>query len=144
MFWSAPLFRYSVLLVLYLLLQAVLRIRIRRICTLCFWASWIWIRKPEVRIWIRILLSSSKNSKKNIDSYCYVTSLWLFTLKNDVNVLSKSNKQKNLLAFWRSMTKIAGSGAGSISQETRIPGSGSVPKCHGSATLAASRPSLKL
>jgi hypothetical protein len=25
-----------------------------------------------------ILLSSSKNSKKNLDSYCFVTSLWLF------------------------------------------------------------------
>ncbi len=30
--------------------------------------------------WIRIhfLLSSSKNSKKNLDSYCFVTSFWLF------------------------------------------------------------------
>ncbi len=43
--------------------------------------------------------------------------------KNDVNVASKSNKQKKLckkisflLASWRSMTKIAGSGSGSISQ----------------------------
>ncbi len=31
--------------------------------SVCFWASWI-----------RILLSSSKNSKKNLDSYCFVTS----------------------------------------------------------------------
>jgi hypothetical protein len=29
----------------------------------CFWASWI-----------RILLPPSKNSKKNLDSYCFVTS----------------------------------------------------------------------
>ncbi len=52
--------------------------------------------------------------------------LWLLldflSLKNDVNVPSKSNKQKNfikislLLASWRSMTKTAGSGSGSISQ----------------------------
>ncbi len=54
------------------------------------------------------------------------TVLWLLldflSLKNDVNVPSKSNKQKNfleiifLLAFWRSMRKIAGSGSESISQ----------------------------
>ncbi len=46
----------------------------------------------------------------------------------------KIRKNSFLLASWRSMTKIAQSGAGSwfISQ---MPGSGSVPKCHGSATL---------
>jgi hypothetical protein len=50
---------------------------------------------------------------KNLDSYCFVTSLWLFSLENYVNVPSKSNKQKNLfknivflLASWRSVTKI--------------------------------------
>jgi hypothetical protein len=42
-----------------------------------------------------ILLLPSKNSKKNLDSYCFVTSFGLFILKNDVNVPSKSNKQKN-------------------------------------------------
>ncbi len=47
--------------------------------SVCFWASWI-----------RILLSSSKNKKKNLDSNCFVTSLWLFILEN---VPSKSNKQ---------------------------------------------------
>jgi hypothetical protein len=41
-----------------------------------------------------ILLSSSKNSKKNLDSYCFVTSFGLFILKY-VNVPSKSNKQKS-------------------------------------------------
>ncbi len=65
------------------------------------------------------------------------TALWLLfdflSLKNDVNVPSKSNKQKSffkncfLLASWRSMTKIAGSGSTS--------GSGLPPTCHGSATL---------
>jgi hypothetical protein len=44
-----------------------------------FWASWIRIRESEVqiRIGIRllILLSSSKNSKNNLDSYCLVTFL---------------------------------------------------------------------
>ncbi len=71
------------------------------------------------------------------------TVLWLLydflSFKNDVNVASKSNKQKNLkkksflLASWRSMTKECSfAGSGSISQKR---GSGSVPKCHGSATL---------
>jgi hypothetical protein len=32
-------------------------------------------------------------------------------LKNDVNVPSKSNNQKNLLASLRSLTKLAGSGS---------------------------------
>jgi hypothetical protein len=38
------------------------------------------------------VLSTSKNSKKNLDSYCFLTSF--LSLKNDVNVPSKSNKQK--------------------------------------------------
>jgi hypothetical protein len=38
---------------------------------------------------------SIKNSKKNLDSYCFVNALSLFlSLKNDVNVTSKSKKQK--------------------------------------------------
>jgi hypothetical protein len=65
--------------------------------SVCFWASRILIHY-EVRI--RILLSSSKNSKKNLDSYCFVTSF--------------------LLPSWWSLTKIAGSGSragsGSVSQ----------------------------
>ncbi len=37
--------------------------------------------------------------------------------KNDVNVASRTNKQKNfLLQSWRSLTKIAGSASGSVSQ----------------------------
>jgi hypothetical protein len=39
-------------------------------------------------------LSSSKNSKKNIDSYSFFYDF--LSLKNDVNVPSKRNKQKNL------------------------------------------------
>jgi hypothetical protein len=38
----------------------------------CFWAYRIRIHKSEVRI--RILIPSSKNRKKNLDSYCFVTS----------------------------------------------------------------------
>ncbi len=52
----------------------------------CFWASWIRIR---------ILLSLSKNSKKNLNFYSFVTSFWLLSLKNDVKVPSKSTMQKN-------------------------------------------------
>ncbi len=51
----------------------------------CFWASRIWI-----------LLSSCKNSKKNLDSYNFVTLFDYLSLKNDANVASKSNKQKKL------------------------------------------------
>jgi hypothetical protein len=54
----------------------------------CFWASWIRIR---------ILLSSCKNSKKNLDSFHFVTLFDFLSLKNDVNVPSKSNEKKKFL-----------------------------------------------
>ncbi len=38
----------------------------------------------------------SKNSKKNLDSYYFVTLFDFLSLKNDVNVPSKSSKQKKL------------------------------------------------
>ncbi len=41
-------------------------------------------------------LSSSKNSKKNLDSYYLLTRFDFLYLKNDVNVASKSNLQKKL------------------------------------------------
>ncbi len=57
-----------------------------------------------------------------------MTSFWLFIVKNDKNVLSKSNIQKNLLkkvsfllASGRSMMKIAGSGSVSIGQSHGSP-----------------------
>ncbi len=37
-----------------------------------------------------------KNSKKNLVSYYFVTLCDFLSLKNDVNVASKSNKQKKL------------------------------------------------
>jgi hypothetical protein len=40
--------------------------------------------------------SSCKNSKKNLDSYYFVTLFDFLSLKNDVNVPSKSNKHKKL------------------------------------------------
>ncbi len=51
----------------------------------------------ESVLWIRILLSSCKYGKKNLDSYYFVTLFDFLSLKNDVNVASKSNKQKKLL-----------------------------------------------
>jgi len=48
----------------------------------------------RIRIQIWILLSSCKNSKKNLDSYSFVTLFDFLSLKKDVNVPSKRNKQK--------------------------------------------------
>ncbi len=44
----------------------------------------------------RTLLSSCKNSKKNLDSFYFVTLFDFLSLKNDVNLPTKSNKQKKL------------------------------------------------
>jgi hypothetical protein len=41
------------------------------------------------------VLLSCNNSKKNLDSYYFVTLFDILSLKNDVNVASKSKKQKN-------------------------------------------------
>ncbi len=65
----------------------VLRIRICRIQMFLGLLDPDRIRQSEV--WIRILLSSSKNSKKNLDSYYFVTSYCFLSLKNDVNLPSK-------------------------------------------------------
>jgi hypothetical protein len=55
---------------------------------------------PLVRIrillWIRILLLSCKNSKKNLDSYYFVTLFEFLSLINDVNIASKSHRHKKL------------------------------------------------
>ncbi len=98
-----------------------------------FYISEVWIR-------IRIFQLLSKNSKKNLDFYSFLTSFGLFIFESDVNVPSKSNMQENfilkisfLLASCRSMMKIAGSESGSISQ--RNGSAGSTPTCHGSDPL---------
>jgi hypothetical protein len=41
--------------------------------------------------------SITKQKKKSLDSYCFLTSFGLFAFENEVQVPSKSNKQKNLL-----------------------------------------------
>ncbi len=50
-----------------------------------------------------IILSSSKNSKKNLNSYCSVTSLWLLYLQK-VKSRKTFLKISFLLASWRSIT----------------------------------------
>jgi hypothetical protein len=77
----------------------VFRIRIHRIRM--FWGLlWIRIRISNllvrIRFRIRILSSTSKKMKKNLDFYCFATSLWYLSLKNDINVPSKRNKHRNL------------------------------------------------
>ncbi len=54
---------------------------------------------PLAEAWIRIpiLLSSSKNGKKSLDSYYFVTLFDFLSLENYVNVPSKGNKQKKCL-----------------------------------------------
>jgi hypothetical protein len=46
-----------------------------------------------------LLLSSCKNSKKNLDSYYFVTLFDFLSLKNDVNVASKSTVQEGNFKF---------------------------------------------
>ncbi len=83
-------------------LQSVLRIRIRIHRIHMFLGLPDPDPDPLVRgmdpdpLWIRIVLSSCKNSKKNLGSYYFVTLLDFFSLKSYVNVASKSNKQKKL------------------------------------------------
>jgi hypothetical protein len=51
--------------------------------------GWVFLKKPG-------FFPTLKNSKKNCDSYYFVTRFVFLSLKNDVNVPSKSNKQKKL------------------------------------------------
>ncbi len=67
--------------------------------SVCFGASWIRIHQSEIWIRLRVLLSPIKNSKKIL----IPTAFWLLfdflSLKNDVNVPSKCNKQKNFFSI---------------------------------------------
>jgi hypothetical protein len=44
-------------------------------------------------------VSASKNSKKTLDSYCFVTFFGLLSLKKDVNVPSKVISRKTFFKF---------------------------------------------
>ncbi len=64
----------------------------------CFWASWIQVVRgmaPDPDLVLEPDPEPSKYSKKHLDSYYFLTSFWLFIIENDVNVPSKSEKQKN-------------------------------------------------
>ncbi len=76
----------------------------------CFWTSRIRIHLSEV--WIRILLSLCKNSKKNLDSYYFLTLFDFLSLKNDVNVPSKSIKGGNEKQCGLGRRQMLGNGLG--------------------------------
>jgi hypothetical protein len=90
--------------------------------------------KPVLRIRIRMFLglpdphpvpSSSKNSKKNLDFYCSLTSLWLFTFEEWCTVY---------VPVFR-ICMFGPPGFVIVRAEVQIRVSGSIPNCHGSATL---------
>ncbi len=60
----------------------------------CSGSGTFWYGSESGWIRIRLLLSSCKNSKKNLDSYYFVTLFDFLSSKKDVNVSSKSIKQK--------------------------------------------------
>jgi hypothetical protein len=98
----------------------------------------IWIRHYFVPIWIRILPSTSKKVM-NLDFYCFLIFL---SLRADVNVPLKSNKQNSLnkkthflLASCQPLTSRIRSRIRIRKSVQQICGSGSAPKCHGSTTL---------
>ncbi len=92
-----------------------------------------------------------QNSKKTLDSQCFVTYFWLLFFEKWCKCTGYPgtgtfrNRKTFFLnlflsASWSLMTKIAGSGSRSGSgfirqREEWIRGSGSTPKCQGSATL---------
>jgi hypothetical protein len=92
-----------------LLAERVLRIRIRRIRI--FLGLPIRTRIPiRIRIGLWILSSSSKESKKNLDFYCFLTSLWLFTSVPDPNVFEPPGSE------FGSVRQMYGSESGSVRQ----------------------------
>jgi hypothetical protein len=100
---------------------------------------------------IRILLSSSKNSKKNLDFYCFETSLWLFIFEDCLNVSRKGKKQNNfgkkylfvdIKSHWRKGRIWSQIRVRIRNSVVRISRAGSVLKCHGSTTLQSSNPLL--
>ncbi len=91
------------------LCQAVFRIWIRiRIRIHRIWASRIRIHKSEV--WI--LLPTSKNSKKNLDSYCFVTSFGLFIFEKWCKCTFSSSSRVSVFStrsgqlLWRHVVKL--------------------------------------
>ncbi len=87
---------------------------------------------PDPSLFVRILIlpSTSKNSKKNLD--CYLLLFVFSSLKTDVNVTSKSNKQKNVINLCFTFVAILSATDEKIGSEAES-GSGSVGQWYGSA-----------
>ncbi len=64
--------------------------------SVCFWASWIRIRIHYQKHRSRSFYHLDHHCKKNLDTYCFVTSLDLLIFEKLCKCTSKSNKQKNL------------------------------------------------
>ncbi len=78
-------------------LQEFARLDIRIYLQVYIHWSALWIRiRILLCIRIRIILLSCKNRNKNLHSYYLVTAFDFLSLKNDVNVASKSNRQNKL------------------------------------------------
>ncbi len=84
---------------------------------------------PSLFVQIRILPSTSKKVRKILIPTIFLLLFYLLYLKTDVNVPSKSNTgmQNNLEKKNMSATDEKSRMCESV---IRIPGSGSVPKCH--------------
>ncbi len=91
----------------------------------------------RLRITIRILPSLNKNSEKSLDFRRFVTSSWLFIFEEWCKCTSLPDPDPHLDPY---VFGSLGYAYGSVTSEVLIRGSGSVPKCHGSATLVSSLP----
>ncbi len=67
-----------------------IRIRIRRI------RMFLGLLEPEVWIRIRILLLPSKNSKKYLHSYCFVTSFWFSKCHGSATLVPTVSTQRSI------------------------------------------------
>ncbi len=74
------------------LIKAVLRIRIRWFLGLL--DPYPFVRGTDLAQDPSII---KEKDKKNLDSYCFVISLWLFIFEKLCKCTFKSNKQKNLV-----------------------------------------------
>ncbi len=94
------------------LLKSVLRIRIRIRRIRIFLGSWIRIQIHKSEVWIRILLSPSKKKEK---PWLLLLLFDFLSLKNDLNVPSKSYQQKNFfnkILFFVGILKVSDENSG--------------------------------
>jgi hypothetical protein len=82
------------------------------ICSSRYWSVWFWVSWIRNRAWLpirlRTFIQSSKNSKKNLNSYCFVISLWLFIFARQafetpqaVSLVSASPQIFSIIWSWR-------------------------------------------